>query len=356
MTDELRKNALCGDDMDRLANAAQDNPLALARLAQVAWLNRMTLRASTYAEKACALAPDDAEIRSITGMIFADIIPKWHFKIIKDKARNAAFEDALLRAIKPDLRVLDIGAGTGLLSMIAAKAGAKQIISCEANPAIAQTAAKIVQQNGYADQVKIIAKHSTAINPDTDMGGQADIIVSEIVANDFVTEGVLPALRDAAQRLLAPGGKMIPQGGSIQIALAYWSQYDDFCAAKENDFDLSGFNALLPHRHSLKVHDPDLTMCSESYALYDFDFYTTQSPMITTDMELVAAGGRVNGIVQWIKLQMDAKDIYENKPGKNAQSTWACQFYPFAVTQDMIAGEKRRIFASLAHNKLRIWG
>lgn len=67
-------------------------------------------------------------------------IPKCHFRIVRDGVRNPAYDDALPRAVKPALRVLDIGAGTGLVAMMAARAGARDVVTCEMNPAIADGA------------------------------------------------------------------------------------------------------------------------------------------------------------------------------------------------------------------------
>jgi type II protein arginine methyltransferase len=97
-------------------------------------------------------------------------VPKWHFNIVRDDARNAAYEAAIVRAVRPDARILDIGAGTGLLAMMAARAGAKDVITCEMNPAVADAAADIVARNGHADRVRVVPKRSTELDVAADMG------------------------------------------------------------------------------------------------------------------------------------------------------------------------------------------
>src|ERR1044072_84243 len=66
------------------------------------------------------------------------IIPRWHFEMLNDEKRNVAFEQALSRAITPETIVLDIGSGTGLLAMMAARAGARETITCEMVPQFAE--------------------------------------------------------------------------------------------------------------------------------------------------------------------------------------------------------------------------
>jgi type II protein arginine methyltransferase len=95
--------------------------------------------------------------------------------------------------VTPNSRVLEIGTGTGLLAMMAARAGAGVGVTCEVVTAIAEKAAEIVAHNGYGERVRVVAKHSDQLDAEADMGGRADILVSEIVANNFLAEGVLPA-------------------------------------------------------------------------------------------------------------------------------------------------------------------
>src|SRR5215212_4586312 len=86
----------------------------------------------------------------------SQIIPRWHFEMLNDEKRNAAFEEALTNAITPDTVVLDIGSGTGLLAMMAARAGAKETITCEMVPLLAELARDTVARNGLADRVVML--------------------------------------------------------------------------------------------------------------------------------------------------------------------------------------------------------
>jgi len=72
--------------------------------------------------------------------------------------RNAAYDAALKNAMRPGMRVLDIGSGTGLLALVAARAGAERVYSCEMNPAVADAAREIVELNGYSGKVQILVQ------------------------------------------------------------------------------------------------------------------------------------------------------------------------------------------------------
>ena len=157
------------EDWDALIAAADGEPHELARLAArmvdgelpKAPADAATERARALCYRAIAAAPDDPEISAIAASLLSETVPQWHATIILDRARNEAYDVALQAAVKPGMRVLEVGAGTGLLAMMAARAGAAEVITCEANPLIAERARAIIAANGYADRVRIIGKHSS---------------------------------------------------------------------------------------------------------------------------------------------------------------------------------------------------
>src|SRR4051812_21152052 len=171
--------------VDALAARARGDARRLAAVAAKALEHGHAEKAYSLARAARAAAPDDPEVASLTRRPIAAGVPPWHFGIVRDEARNAAYDAALRRAVGPGTRVLDIGAGTGLLAMMAARAGASAVASCEMNRAVADAAAEIVALNGYADRIRIIGKHSADVDADSDMGDRADLLVSEIISNDI---------------------------------------------------------------------------------------------------------------------------------------------------------------------------
>jgi type III protein arginine methyltransferase len=346
---------LSGAQFEALVTAAAGNGRALIRLAEKAATRGDRTRAAALASEAHLAAPADPEIAALARAMRAEGIPRWHFPMIRDTLRNAAFAEAIARAVTPTSRVLDIGAGSGLLAMLAARAGAAAVTACEVNPAIAEVARDNVAANGFADRITVIAAHSTDIDPDRDMSGQADIIVSEILGADMVCEGVLPALSDAAQRLLKPGGRMIPAGGEIMVALAHSGRMDQFTMGEICGFDLSAFDRLRPTTVMLPIHDEQLSLHSEAAALFAFDFAATSHGPPRAEAKLIADGQPINGIVQWMRLSMDEHGTLETRPGAAAKSSWDCMFFPFAETVTPAAGEVVRVCGSHAGGPLRLW-
>ena len=325
--------------------------LALARQLPAVGQRALALDMIT---RALALAPGDGEVRALATELLSDGVHTWHFSIVRDQARNQAYDAALRNAIFPGCTVLEIGTGTGLLAMMAARAGAARVITCETDPAIAAAARENVANNGFADRVTVVNKHSTALEL-ADLGGLADILVSEIVSNDMLSEGTLPAHEDAVPRLLKPGGAVIPVRGRMRIALM-----DDGGTAQPDlglveAFDLSAFNRLRRPYRDIPVGSDAITLRSAATDLFAFDFAGGPWRGERRETAIASQGGRVSGVVQWIALDLDDREGYENHPGPGATSCWGAIFWPFAVPVMSAPGESFTIGASHEGNRVRIW-
>ena len=341
---------------EALVRAAAENPRALLGIARTLLARGERVRARELAACATVLAPLDPEILSLNAEIVSADIPGWHFSIVRDEIRNAAYNEALTRAIRPGMRVLDIGAGTGLLAMMAARAGAAEVVSCEMNPTIAAAAERIVAANGFSDRIRVIAKHSSDLDVEKDLSGRADLLVSEIVSNNMLSQSVLPVHEQAVRHLLKPGAQIIPARGIVRAALAKSDKWPERRMGLVDGFDLSPFNALSPHRISIPVGDDRLVLKSEAADLTDFDFQSGGPfPERRAQTTIEVSEDGANGIIQWISLDMDDHGRYENRPSPGATSCWALQFYPFPETMRPIAGERLNVFCAHDRWTLRIW-
>ncbi len=344
------------DMLDALISRASNHPQGLATLARILLSRGEEARARSLALQARALAPGDGETAVLTAEVLNSGVPEWHFSIVRDELRNAAFDAALRRAVRPGMRVLDIGSGTGLLAMMAARAGASEVVTCELNAAVAEAARKVIAANGYAERIRVIGKHSAELDPQADLGGPVDIVVSEIVSNDMLTEGVLPVIEHASRHLLKPTGRVIPARGSVRVALANYPRAGKRRMATVDGFDLSPFNELSPKNFRIKWHDRSVTLLSDPADLFTFDFTSGGPfPEDRASLSLTARSDAVNGIAQWIYLRMDDAGDYENHPANEADSNWSLLFCPFPAGLRYAAGDRVVIRGSHDRYRLRIW-
>lgn len=130
---------------------------------------------------------------------------EYHRTLIADRARNAAFHEALQRVIvKGQSVVADVGAGTGLLGLMAAKLGAREVYLYETGD-VAAVAQAVLKANKVRN-AHVIPFHSTELEDPP----QVDVIVSETLGNYALEEDIIETLNDARARFLKPGGVVIP--------------------------------------------------------------------------------------------------------------------------------------------------
>src|SRR4051812_41147194 len=96
---------LSAEMLDSLVAAAGTNALGLANLAHEFLAQGMKDKAADLALRAAELAPDDMQVRNLARAVFGAVVPPWHFVMLRDEGRNAAYDAALRRAVEPDMRV-----------------------------------------------------------------------------------------------------------------------------------------------------------------------------------------------------------------------------------------------------------
>ncbi len=165
---------------------------------------------------------------------------EYHRTLIADRVRNEAFEKALGTVIKRgETSVADIGAGTGLLALMAVKCGARDVFLYE-TAEVAGVAAKVLKANG-ARNCHLIPCHSTEmVDPP-----RVDVIVSETLGNYALEEHIIETLADAKKRFLKPGGTMIPRRIEQYVAPVVGDRiHREFAAWDETGFEMSVARAM----------------------------------------------------------------------------------------------------------------
>jgi protein arginine N-methyltransferase 1 len=138
---------------------------------------------------------------------------EYHRTLIADTHRNARFHAALNALIVPgETVVADIGAGTGLIGMMAAALGARRVIMYESE-AVAEVARHVVKASRQKG-IELMPCHSTEMREPP----RADLVVSETLGNYALEENIIATLTDARKRHLKPGGRLIPSAIRQKVA------------------------------------------------------------------------------------------------------------------------------------------
>ena len=284
-------------------------------------------------------------------------IPGWHFPMMNDAFRNQAYERAIQAAVTPDTHVLDIGTGSGLLSLMAARAGARRVTTCEMVKVVAAKARDIVARNGYENKITVVPLKSTDARIGHEIDDRADLLVSEILSSDLLGEGVLPALEHARAELLTPEAKIIPAACGVMGFLGGAEELESRNhVAEVAGFDLSPFNEFTPLRFSVRRQNYPYHRYSNDFEAMVFNLVVTKRfPAESKILRVpVTQTGRCQGVVQWIKCWLDDTTTFENHPDlPNPSSGWSQMFHAFPEPIDLHAGQTVRLLAE--HDRINLF-
>ena len=173
---------------------------------------------------------------------------RYHRHMLKDTARTDGYRRAIEALIRPGDVVVDVGAGTGVMSIFAARAGAKKVYAIESTP-IARIARRIIADNGLSDVIEVIEDDAAAVR----LPEPADLLVTECMGNFVYSDAMLGVLA-RCQGLIKPDARICPASITTWLApsflapifgeFAWWEspRYGiDFSAAREsavNDLSL----------------------------------------------------------------------------------------------------------------------
>lgn len=135
-------------------------------------------------------------------------------RMAADGVRMDAYARAIARVVKPGSVVVDIGAGTGIFSLLAARAGAKRVHAVDGNASVLLVP-ELAAANGFSDRIEV----HHAMSFDVELPERADVIVSDLRGSFPLYESHLETLADAKERWLAPSGTLLPSHDDLFVAL-----------------------------------------------------------------------------------------------------------------------------------------
>ncbi|CAH8669616.1 unnamed protein product [Heterobilharzia americana] len=192
--------------------------------------------------------------------------------MLHDSDRNHKYRLAIEHTIqrlkqqhpeKP-IHVLDIGTGTGLLSMMAVKAGADFVTACDSFLPMTKCAQRILHNNKVSEKINVVPKRSTDLVVGVDMPCKADVLVAELFDTELIGEGALETYKHASEHLLTPNASLIPCAAHVYVQIV------------ESSF-LWSHHRLFPHEYKsgdivvdLKEFQcPEIESCSGLPSVFD---------------------------------------------------------------------------------------
>lgn len=328
--------------------ASENDPEMLLLMGNLCRDEGLTDEAISFYKKLLAAEPNNNAAKENLSMLSRDKIPTWHFPMLADEGRNNAYNKAIEKAIKTKDHVLDIGTGSGLLAMMAARAGAKQITACEMNNSLAEVAERIVAKNNYNKQINIVHKKSTAIDVGIDMPEKADVLVSEILDSGLLGEGVFPSLRHAKKELLKENAVIIPKSADIYGVLVQCDEMKKIRPIKDvSGFDLSIFNEFQSLNQYTVFHSDQHTYdeLSDVFPIHSYDFYeipeerSSDHPHKKSLSVTASKDGEFQAVLFWFQLHLDDEISLSSGPNGEMKH-WGQAIFFLAESKQVKAGDR----------------
>ncbi|XP_038636866.1 protein arginine N-methyltransferase 8-B isoform X2 [Scyliorhinus canicula] len=149
-----------------------------------------------------------------------------HEEMLKDEIRTLTYRNSVYhnKHVFKDKTVLDVGSGTGILAMFAARAGARKVFGIECS-SISDYSEKIIKANHLDNIITIFNGKVEEVELPVD---KVDIIISEWMGYSLFYESMLNTVIFARDKWLKPGGLMFPDRATLYIVAIEDRQYKDF--------------------------------------------------------------------------------------------------------------------------------
>jgi len=313
-----------------------------------------------------------------------DLAHSTHAGMLHDDERHSKYHEALrkvvreLKILKSEVHALDIGGGTGILSMMAADAGCDSVTACESCAPMACVAQKVITTNQYDDKVSIVCKSSHDVQVPEDMDRKADLLVTEIFDSELIGEGVLPTLRDAHARLLRNDARCIPCGAHVYIQLVESDLLWSTSNLKLEQFGIQFSSSMKECRgwaagHEVQVdqlYPKHLNILSKDTLMTSFSFTEPFHHRKTVDgvkcsrvetTVTATSGGVLHGLVYWWDLVLHDDIVMSMKPcwlrGDDEETVWREHWMPalYYLTKPLQVEVDDQLLVTMFYDDYSVW-
>ena len=258
-------------------------------------------------------------------------------EMIADRVRMEAYRAALARSIRPGSVVLDIGAGTGIMSLLACKLGAGKVHAVEPSGALA-VARELARTNGCADRIEFHAGTSF----DLALQQRADVMVSDLRGVLPLRGSHLPSIVDARRRLLAPGGVQIPQRDTLvaQLVSDTALHEETLAAWRDRALGLDLCAALRWAAHGARRADLARSrMLGAPCPIIQLDYTALESSDARGAAQwTLEADATAHGLGVWFDTELLAGVGFSNAPDR-PRAIYGQMFFPFTQPLDLRHGQ-----------------
>ncbi|XP_012522891.1 protein arginine N-methyltransferase 9 [Monomorium pharaonis] len=326
-------------------NIYPNNPRMLNNFAAHLLRNNDPIRAIEYLKRALKVDVNFLPAERNLQNAYSMAVDRWHFTMLNDRQRNSAFEQAIYKRISQGYdTVLDVGTGTGLLSLYAKDAGATKVYACECSETMTLIAKEVFESN-HATDIKLIPKLSFDLNVPTDIPERVKLIVTETFDAGLFGELVIPSMINVHMNILDSNGMIIPMGATVYTAAieceyiryrssVIFEKIKDHCSLNFDNVSALSDDEYYDTENLEKVQ---INYITEPQVLFKVNFNNLlelyefcKDGIKQTLRAKCKCNGIIDGLVTWFKLHLDEEITLDSSDGK---SCWQFAIFPTLPTE-----------------------
>lgn len=279
-----------------------------------------------------------------------------HEEMLKDRVRTLSYRNAIMKNkhLFKDKIVLDVGCGTGVLSMFAAQAGAKHVLAVDMSNII-EMAQQVIDLNGFSDRITLFRGKLEDVELPYK---KVDIIISEWMGYFLLYESMLDTVLVARDMYLKEGGLLFPDKASIHVAMIEDEEYkNDKIHFWEDPMQLYGFDyspfVKVAMVEPLVDTVDNAAVVTSHYKLIEFDLNTVTVPELAFHRSFTLRAtrdDRVHALLAWFDIAFPSDtpaNVVTFSTGAHAAYThWKQTVFYLDTVLDVKKGEE--ITGSLA--------
>jgi protein arginine N-methyltransferase 1 len=258
-------------------------------------------------------------------------------RMVADHTRLDAYDRALEATVRPGSVVLDIGTGTGVFALLACRHGARRVYAVEPADAI-RTARLVARENGFEDRIEFIQDVTTRVT----LSERADVIVTDLRGVLPAFQGIVATLADARERLLAPGGVIIPRTDTLMAAPVEWPEaWDDVAGPRTvHGFDFTAAQRKAVNEYTRGRVEPERLLApAAAWAVLDYRTVTDADVRGTAEWT-AARAGMAHGLAVWFQAELVEGIGFGSGPGTH--TIYQTAFFPWTQPLPLAPGDRVR--------------
>jgi protein arginine N-methyltransferase 1 len=240
--------------------------------------------------------------------------PEVHVAMLNDRVRTKTFLDAIAGTVRPGDVVVDIGTGTGVLAVAAARAGARHVYAIEATD-IGRAAAQVFAANDLSDRITVVPGWSQQV----ELPERANVLIAEVIGNEPLEEGVMETFADARKRFLTPDARIIPSRVSVfavpveidQATVSKFAftpdatgQWKEWYGIDFTALETSPMNKAIVFKFPAHEARKWKTLGSP-FKLADLDLSGASNPLVNESAEFaITTAGMLSGLLMYFELDV----------------------------------------------------